>query len=401
MGYKTSREHDHEDSLEEARAKGCCKKHPRYQAKRAPSSDCKSCLKIWQRKNAAKSAEELVKHYEEAEEIKLTKKERNSLVKQNSLLKKALEVQTSLAQAPLPPIKRLEFGSGMREATAVFGLSDLHVEEKVKPGDTPTGNAYNLAIAEYRLSRAFAGVKWLIEKERATSLIRSVLCWIGGDTMTGHIHDENKETTAFPPVMTLLWLYPRLLEGIRSLLEDEGIETLYIVASYGNHGRDTKKPYRVRGAYHSYEWGMYQRLADDLKDEIKSGRVKFLADPSAHQYVQVYDFNLHFHHGDEIQYAGGVGGITIPMNKAVAQWDKVRRCDFHHFGHYHQYFDMGNLVGNGSLIGYNGYAMSIKATPEPAQQFFYLLDSKRGKTAKSPIWCEDRETERKLWRIAA
>jgi hypothetical protein len=198
--------------------------------------------------------------------------------------------------------------------------------------------------------------------------------------------------------MSLLWLYPRLLEGIKSLLEDEGIETFYLVCSYGNHGRDTKKPYRVRGAYHSYEWGMYQRLADDLKEEP---RVKVLANDSAHQYVQVYDFDLHFHHGDEIQYGGGVGGVTIPMNKAVAAWDKVRRCHFHHFGHYHQYFDLGNIVGNGSLIGYNGYAMSIKAAPEPAQQFFYLLDSKRGKTAKSPVWCEDRETEKKLWRNVA
>jgi hypothetical protein len=348
-------------------------------------------------KKAAQSAEQLVQHYEEAELIRLTKREKNSLVKQNALLKKALEVQSALAQAPLPPVKRLELGSGLREATAVFGLSDLHVEERVKPGDTPTGNAYNLAIAEYRLQRYFAGVKWLIEKERGSCKIRRAILWIGGDTLTGHIHDENKETSAYPPVMTLLWLYPRLLDGIQSLLEDPELE-LYVVCSYGNHGRDTKKPMRAMGAYHSYEWGMYQRLADDLKDEP---RVKVLADPSGHQYVQVYDFQLHFHHGDETNYQGGVGGIGIPLNKAVAQWDKVRRCDFHHFGHWHQYLDLGNIVVNGSLIGYNAYAMSIKASPEPAQQFFYLLDSKRGKTAKSPVWCEDRETEKKLWRIAA
>jgi hypothetical protein len=41
---------------------------------------------------------------------------------------------------------------------------------------------------------------------------------------------------------------------------------------------------------------------------------------------------------------------------------------------------------NGSVVGYNGYAMAIKATPEPPQQAFYILDSKRGKTCKSPIW---------------
>jgi hypothetical protein len=41
---------------------------------------------------------------------------------------------------------------------------------------------------------------------------------------------------------------------------------------------------------------------------------------------------------------------------------------------------------NGSVIGFNAYAMSIKATPEPPQQFFHLLDSRRGKTAQCPIW---------------
>jgi hypothetical protein len=33
--------------------------------------------------------------------------------------------------------------------------------------------------------------------------------------------------------------------------------------------------------------------------------------------------------------------------------------------------------------------MSIKATPEPPQQAFYLLDAKRGKTCKSPIWVRE------------
>jgi len=184
----------------------------------------------------------------------------------------------------------------------------------------------------------------------------------------------------------MLWWRPRLVSGIDRLLADSKLERILIPCSYGNHGRSTHKPYRSLGAIHNYEWALYQFLALHYADEP---RVKILADKSAHQYVHVYDWDLHFHHGDEANYQGGVGGITIPLNKAAAQWDLAAKCHYHHFGHWHQYIDTGRILVNGSVIGYNAYAMAIKATPEPPQQAFYLLDSKRGKTCKSPIWVRD------------
>jgi hypothetical protein len=274
----------------------------------------------------------------------------------------------------------------MREATAVALLSDLHVEEEVKRGDTPVGNVYNLNIAEKRLGRAFSGIEWLINHHRQNWQIRNLVLWFGGDMMSGQIHEENLETSRGTPIETLLWLYPRLLAGVHQLLTGLDLTSLQLICSYGNHGRDTKTCRFAKGAGHSYEWGMYQRLAQDLQSDE---RVQVLADPSEHQYAKVYDWSLHFHHGHRVQYQGGSGGITIPLNKAVAQWDKARRCDIHNFGHFHQYIDTGAIVVNGSLIGYNSYAMGIKATPEPAQQAFYLLDSKRGKTCKSPLWVEE------------
>lgn len=282
----------------------------------------------------------------------------------------------------MPTIKPREFKSGLREATAVALLSDLHVEERVLKGDTPTGNEYSLDIAARRLERFFAGLDWLIKKERGGAKIRNLLLWWGGDMMSGHIHEENLETSAAPPIKTLLWLYPHLVGGLEFLKAKTDVD-IDLVCSYGNHGRDTKKCNYATGAHHSYEWGMYQIAAEHYRNDP---RVKVYADPTEHQYAKVYGFDLHFHHGNRINYGGGVGGITIPINKAVAQWDRVRRCDYHNFGHFHQYIDTGNVVVNGSLIGFNSYAMGIKASPEPPQQAFYLIDSKRGKTAKSPIW---------------
>jgi hypothetical protein len=322
----------------------------------------------------------------EREEVSRTKKETNELVSEVRRLRELVEVQSKIAAQPLPKIKRVELASGVREATAVAMLSDLHVEERVLKGDTPIGNVYNLSIAETRLGRAFSGVEWLINHHSSDWKIRNLVLWFGGDMMSGQIHEENLETSDGTPIETLLWLYPRLVAGVRQLLSGLDLTSLQLICSYGNHGRDTKKCRFAKGAGHSYEWGMYQRLAHDLADDK---RVQVLADPSEHQYTTVYDWDLHFHHGHRINYGGGVGGIMIPINKAVSQWDKVRHCDFHHFGHFHQYFDHGNVTGNGSLIGYNSYAMGIKASPEPPQQAFYLLDSKRAKCCMSPIWVSE------------
>lgn len=300
--------------------------------------------------------------------------------------KEAHDAMAAVSSTPLAPVKRIELGSGLREATAIAMLSDAHVEEHVRPGETPYPNVYDPEIAHRSLGRFFAGVEWLVGLHREAFRIRNVLLWLGGDLMTGHIHPENVENTAGTPIETMLWLFPRLVDGIQRLLDDPKIERLLVPCSYGNHGRNSPKPYRALGAVHSYEWALYQLLAQHFAGEP---RVEFLADKSAHQYAQVYGFDLHFHHGDETNYGGGVGGITIPLNKATAQWDLARRCHYHHFGHWHQYSPGGRITTNGSVIGYSAYAMSVKATPEPPQQAFYLLDSKRGKTCCSPIWVRD------------
>lgn len=307
-------------------------------------------------------------------------------------MRKVVDAFSQITAKPLEPVKRYELGSGLREAAAFALLSDVHCEERVRLGETPVPNVYDLGVAERSIARFFAGYRWLIDFHRgggSTSRgfrITDVNLWLGGDLQTGHIHDENKENTEMAPVQTMLWLRPRLIAGIELLLADPKTERLNVVCSYGNHGRDTKKPYRALGAYHSYEWLLYQILAAHFE---KEPRVRFLADASGHQFMKAYDFDLHFHHGDETNYQGGVGGITIPINKAVAQWDIAKKCHFHNFGHWHQYIDTGRVALNGSVIGYNAYAMSIKATPEVPQQAFYLLDSKRGKTCKSPIWVRD------------
>ena len=84
-------------------------------------------------------------------------------------------------------------------------------------------------------------------------------------------------------------------------------------------------------------------------------------------------------------YQGGVGGIYIPVNKSIAQWSKAKHADLDIFGHFHQLRDGGNFLCNGSMIGYNAFALSIKADFEEPKQILTLIDKRRGRTCTWPI----------------
>jgi hypothetical protein len=137
---------------------------------------------------------------------------------------------------------------------------------------------------------------------------------------------------------------------------------------------------------------MYATIASIVKPD---GVVPVVT-PEAHQFVEVYGRTLHFTHGDDTKYNGGVGGISIALNKATDAWHRVNPAYLSHYGHYHTLTDNPKWLVNGSVCGYNAYAMSIKAMPEPPQQWFYIMDSIRGRSTRSPIWVSDQEDEDKL-----
>jgi hypothetical protein len=287
-----------------------------------------------------------------------------------------------------PKILPQEKKSGLREMAAIVLGSDWHVEETVEPEAVANRNEYNLEIAQRRIERFFNGIIWNVEHHRASKRvsIQDLVLWLGGDLMSGYIHEELVESNALSPTETILWLMPRLRNGISTLLSSLDLRRLEIPCSYGNHGRTGAKPRISTGAQNNYEFLLYHHLANEFRSD---SRVNFEITASPHQYVQVYDFMLHFHHGGSVKYSGGIGGLGVPLLKAIPAWDLVKQAHYHHIGHFHQLSDFGRVLVNGSLIGYGPYSQWIRASYEPPQQLMYLLDSKRGKCQTTPIWVGD------------
>ena len=215
--------------------------------------------------------------------------------------------------------------------------------------------------------------------------IETMILWLGGDLITGYIHEELMENNQLSPTQACLELFKILISGIDFFVEHSGCKQILIPTSPGNHGRTTKEKRISTSCQNSYEWLLYNFLSLHYKD---SKVVKVYVSESYFTYMDVYDYKLRFHHGDALKYQGGIGGIVIPANKAIDQWNKANRANWDVFGHFHTRMCTSNFVSNGSVIGYGPYSISIKAAYEPPQQSFFLVHPRYGKTIDAPIICQ-------------
>jgi hypothetical protein len=202
-----------------------------------------------------------------------------------------------------------------------------------------------------------------------------------GDFISNDIHEEFPENNDLTPMLAIVEAQNVLASGIEFLLNNSKL-TMTFPCHSGNHARTTRTTRFSSENGHSLEWLMYRHLAAYFRTEP---RVQFIIPEGPHSYLNIYGQTLRFHHGHMIKYQGGIGGIFIPAYKAIAQWNKARHADLDVFGHFHQCKDGGNFICNGSSIGYNAFALSIKADFEPPKQQLFLMDKKRGRTCTWPI----------------
>jgi ribosomal protein L21E len=326
-------------------------------------------------KSIAKEKRELQRKYDELLRIFDTQKQRLSAM---DLFSRNMEFINH------KEIKVVRNGKSS-ESTAVLCCSDLHYEETVDPKTVDGLNEYNIEIAGKRFNNIFTNGLKLIEMCRSKSDINTLVLWLGGDLISGYIHEDLIEGNALSPVEASIGVYKMCISAINFLVEHGGFKKIIIVTSIGNHGRTTKKIRISTSVENSFEWLIYNFLMSHYE---QSDTVEFKLSRGYFNYLNVYGYNLRFHHGNYIRYAGGVGGITIPLNKAIAEWNKGRKADIDVFGHWHQRLSAKNFVGNGSIIGYGPYSINIKAPFEKPQQTFFLVHPKHGKTVEAPIWVD-------------
>ena len=314
----------------------------------------------------------------------LEKKYRHA-VQEIDLSEQRLEVALAIKE-PVPEAVIVPYhGNDESEAVAIVLYSDWHIEERVDLDMLDGLNEYTPAIAEQRAIRLFQNTLKLVQKEREAVKIEEVMVWLGGDFITGFIHEELAQTNWLSPTEATRLAKRLLITGIKFLREHGKFKRMRFMCNPGNHGRTTAKVQIANSYRMSYEWMMYHDLKDIFSDDPA---IEFHIPTSPFGYIEIYDKTVRTMHGEGIKYGGGIGGVAIPMIKHVARLNKQRHADLTIIGHFHQSIRPArDIIVNGSLIGFSPYAQKIGCDPEPSQQTFLLCDKHRGFTVSAPIQC--------------
>jgi hypothetical protein len=300
----------------------------------------------------------------------------------------ALAAATALDEANhnRDPVRPAKIKATERRAAFVLQCSDWHVGERVDPATVSGRNEYNPTIASKRVDKLILGARWMIDTLRSRSgygwKMNEVVCWLGGDLMTGFIHDDLRETNYLSPTEELELAQDLATRLIDALAAHPGIERVTVPTSRGNHGRDTPDRRVSSGHKRSYEQLMYRQLARFY--DRTNRKVHVMVSDDEITRLKVLNTTLRFTHGDQVNYAGGVGGITIPLYKWLARLDETQPADVTCIGHHHQYLDIGRCVVNNCLIGWGAYAQRVGGF-KPASQVCFLVDEKFGKRMSTEI----------------
>jgi hypothetical protein len=293
------------------------------------------------------------------------------LLKENAKAHKPLSVGQSKSNSAIP----------------IFIWSDWHVEEYVDRRKTLGKNEFDLEICEQRVNTCVRSTVKMIRHIRESSKVESVFLFLGGDFITGDIHQELVETNCLGPAEATVFARRLIATGLATIAEEAYLKKIRVACAVGNHGRTTKKMQFKNGTEKSFETIIYAELASEFNSsrfewEISKGGVgmSWLSD----------EFGVRTAHGHQIRYAGGIGGLTIPLTKWIHRQDQTIQAGFNLIGHHHQYgLPTGRCLGNGSLIGWTEYAAENGFSYEPPQQAGCVYDVTRNRvTGVFPVFCE-------------
>lgn len=274
-------------------------------------------------------------------------------------------------------------------------LSDLHWGERVYKEQVRGVNEYTLKIAhdrlEHTVNTAMHLLKILDDKMRYPGIVVP----LGGDMISGDIHEELATTNELPSIPTVLDLHDALVPAIRALADQFG--KVFLPCVSGNHGRNTRKIQAKNRNRTSFDWMLYQFL---LRSFATDDRVTFFIPEGPDALYRVANTTYDLTHGDQFRAGDSIIGAIGPLmrgnQKKTAKHASVNQpYDVMLAGHWHQYIHLMRMIINGCLKGYDEYADSNNYPVEPAQQALWVTHEKFGINWRMPVLCETPKSRSK------
>lgn len=286
------------------------------------------------------------------------------------------------------PFEKYEFKfnkrkTGTRYAVALF--SDAHIEETVKSASVMGLNEYNIKIARERIEKYFANLVSCLNTDKVEYLLFASL----GDTISGFIHEELSQTNELTPLEATFEAQNLIYNGLKYICDNTELKRIKFVGIVGNHSRVTNKIQHSNGYKMSYEWLMYKNIQKQA--ELEGLPIEFDIPESEMAIEDTSDGKRFlFIHGFQIKGSGNgtVCGIYPSLGRLSLKYGKVYKQDKIYLGHFHSCISIPNAVVNGSIIGYNSYALTNGFAYEEPAQMYELYDTNIGQLLTRQIYCK-------------
>lgn len=299
-----------------------------------------------------------------------------------------------LVEEPLKPRLVVPKDSDVRDGgrTVILHLSDVHYGETVSFDEMDGTNKYDAAIAHARLGRFFDKAAALMTKHWSGTPPDEIVLCLGGDLVSGLIHDELLQTNA-PAVPATVREVGEFIAGGIVELHRRVKCPIRVYTVPGNHGRLSAKPQSKGRAANSLDL-----LATDFAEATLRGTgikgVTFYRTSSPDAFFSVYGWHLLLTHGDTMGGRGGGTGFIGPMASIIkghrklvdTSWRSGRPVHYVLTAHYHTTGKTAFGWANGSVIGYGEYARDLRADPEPARQNMLVIHPRLGVITEQPLY---------------
>lgn len=204
--------------------------------------------------------------------------------------------------------------------------------------------------------------------------------------ISGAIHEELEQTNDGTVAEQMLNLFENLQASIQVLAEEFG--RVHVPCVTGNHGRMNRKWQAKQRAHLSYEWLMYQFLERAFADDP---RVSFQIPEGPDADYELLGTRYRLTHGDTFKGGDGIIGPIGPVTRGALKRGRMATAmgspfDMLLLGHWHTLTWGANFIINGSLKGFDEYAMTLSITPEPAAQALWLTTENHGRTIQLPVY---------------
>lgn len=228
------------------------------------------------------------------------------------------------------------------EVGATLIISDLHYGIKVDN----QFNYYDVEVAEDRIKQLTNKTIQYCNKHNVSNLNIEIL----GDIVSGTIKTGIRVQQEEDIISQIIECAELLSNMINDLAEN--IENIKVYTVFGNHGRiESNKTDSVNKE--NYERLIYYFIKNRVKD------VKVI-DSNGEDFIKYKDFGKTFviSHGDKDK-----------QNVAIETYSKLfeEYIDEVHLGHFHEFKETNNVIVNGSIVGNDDYAVSIRKYSKPCQ----------------------------------